>query len=203
MRLRRPRLPWKHGPWIDYTKYLPPGERTRIEVRKHPAALLWPVCQAVLAWILFIWIHAWLDLPSESTPIDTILGIVSLAVSLRAAWMYFEWRIERVLVTNKRIVEVSGIITDNVASMHLSKVTDLTYRRGPLEKIFNYGELILESAGQNQALESITYIPRPDEFYRDFMELLNDALGGGLTQPPGGGGSDDDTDTGEIPRVRL
>jgi hypothetical protein len=79
--------------------------------------------------------------------------------------------------------------------MPLGKVTDLTYQRGPLARLFNYGELILESAGQKQALESISFIPRPDEFYRDFTEMLNNA---GVIPV-----SVDDKDTGEIPRVRL
>jgi membrane protein YdbS with pleckstrin-like domain len=192
----RPRLPfgWSYGPRIGYDRYLSPGEEVAFEVRRHVAALLVPVIQALGAWILLFLIHYWLDLPSETNPIDSILFIVVMAFTLRAVWRWLEWQIERVLVTNKRIVEVSGIITRRVASMPLGKVTDLTYRRGPLARLFNYGELILESAGQKQALESIAYIPRPDEFYRDFTEMLNNAPIGRTL---------DDKDTGEIPRVRL
>jgi membrane protein YdbS with pleckstrin-like domain len=192
----RPRLPfgWSYGPRISYDRYLSPGEEVAFEVRRHVAALLVPVIQALGAWILLFLIHYWLDLPSETNPIDSILFIVVMAFTLRAVWRWLEWQIERVLVTNKRIVEVSGIITRRVASMPLGKVTDLTYRRGPVARLFNYGELILESAGQKQALESIAYIPRPDEFYRDFTEMLNNAPIGRTL---------DDKDTGEIPRVRL
>jgi membrane protein YdbS with pleckstrin-like domain len=192
---RRLQLSWSHGPRITYDRYLSPGEEVAFEVRRHAAALLAPVAQALGAWIAFFLIHNWLDLPSDSNPLDTIMFIAVMALTLRAIWRWFEWQIERVLVTNKRIVEVSGIITRRVASMPLAKVTDLTYQRGPLARLFNYGELILESAGQKQALESISYIPRPDDFYRDFTELLNNA---GVIRSP-----DDDKDTGEIPRVRL
>jgi membrane protein YdbS with pleckstrin-like domain len=192
---RRLHLSWSHGPRITYDRYLSPGEEVAFEVRRHAAALLAPVAQAFGAWIGFFLLHNWLDLPSDSNPVDTVMFIVVMAFTLRAIWRWFEWQIERVLVTNKRIVEVSGIITRRVASMPLAKVTDLTYQRGPLARLFNYGELILESAGQKQALESISYIPRPDEFYRDFTELLNNA--------PLAHSSPDDKDTGEIPRVRL
>jgi len=191
----RLRLSWSYGPRISYDRYLSPGEDVAFEVRRHVAALLGPVSQAVGAWIALFLIHNWLDLPSESNPIDTLMFIVVMAFTLRAVWKWLEWQIERVLVTNKRIVEVSGIITRRVASMPLGKVTDLTYQRGPLARLFNYGELVLESAGQNQALESIAFIPRPDSFYRDFTEMLNNA---GLNRA-----SDEDKDTGEIPRVRL
>ncbi len=192
---RRLQLSWSYGPRITYDRYLSPGEKVAFEVRRHAAALLGPVSQAVGAWLLFFLLHNWLDLPSDSNPIDTIMFIGVMALTLRAVWKWFEWQIERVLVTNKRIIEVSGIVTRKVASMPLGKVTDLTYQRGPLARLFNYGELILESAGQKQALESISFIPRPDEFYRDFTEMLNNA---GVIPA-----SDDDKDTGEIPRVRL
>jgi uncharacterized membrane protein YdbT with pleckstrin-like domain len=191
---RRLRLSWSYGPRINYDKYLSPGEEVAFEVRKHGAALLWPVAHAVLAWLMVFVIHNWLDLPSDSNPIDTLTFVVAMAFSFRAIWRWFEWQIERVLVTNKRIVEVSGIITRRVASMPLAKVTDLTYQRGLIARALNYGELVLESAGQNQALESIAFIPRPDDFYRDFTERLNES-------PTGKG--PDDADTGEIPRVRL
>jgi membrane protein YdbS with pleckstrin-like domain len=192
----RPRLPfgWSYGPRITYDRYLSPGEEVAFEVRRHPAALLAPAAQALGAWLAFFVLHNWLGLPSDSNPVDTVMFIVVMAFTLRAIWRWFEWQIERVLVTNKRIVEVSGIITRRVASMPLGKVTDLTYKRGPVARLFNYGELILESAGQKQALESISYIPRPDEFYRDFTEMLNNAPHGRTL---------DDKDTGEIPRVRL
>ena len=191
---RRFRLSWSHGPQINYDKYLSPGEEVAFEVRKHGAALLWPAAQALLAWIILFLIHAWLDLPSESNPIDTLTFVVAMVFTFRAIWRWFEWQIERVLVTNKRIVEVSGIITRRVASMPLAKVTDLTYQRTPLARALNYGEIILESAGQNQALESIAYIPRPDDFYRDFTQRLNESPSDHRS---------DDADTGEIPRVRL
>jgi len=193
---RRLRLGWSHGPQINYDRYLSPGEEVAFEVRKHAASLLGPSAQALGAWILLFFIHSWLDLPSDTNPIDTITFIITMAFTLRAVWKWFEWQIERVLVTNKRIVEVSGIITRRVASMPLAKVTDLTYQRGPLARALNYGELTLESAGQKQALESILYIPRPDDFYRDFTELLNRAPHAPARAP-------DDKDTGEIPRVRL
>jgi membrane protein YdbS with pleckstrin-like domain len=194
MPLRRPRIAWTYGPRLNYDKYLSPGEEIAFNVQRHAAALLWPAGQALLAWFLLFALHWWLDLPSETNPIDTLTFVVAMVFTIRVIWKWFEWQIERVLVTNRRIVEVSGIITRRVASMPLAKVTDLTYRRSPLARFLNYGELILESAGQHQALESISYIPRPDQFYRDFTELLNAAP---VQRRP------DEANTGPIPRVEI
>lgn len=194
MPLRRPRLGFRQGPRINYDKYMSPGEATIIEVRRHWAALLWPGMHLLAALLIGSFLGAWLGPASGSDPIDTLAFVVVAAFLIRFGWKLFEWQIDRVVVTNRRIVEVSGLVTRRVASIPLAKVTDLTYQRTPLGRGLGYGELILESAGQNQALEAITYIPRPDEFYRAFAHLLNAA-------PTGR--SPDEEDTGPIPRVRV
>ncbi|MGH2751922.1 MAG: PH domain-containing protein [Actinomycetota bacterium] len=194
MRRRRPRTGWTHGPRLNYDKYFSHGEYTVLEVRRHWAALLVPFLHVLLALVVGSLLGAWLGPSSRSDPIDTLVFIVVMGFTIRLGWRLFEWQIERVVVTNRRIVEVTGLVTRRVASMPLAKVTDLTYQRTPLGRALGYGELILESAGQKQALENIPFIPRPDDFYRDFAELLN--------SPPTSRNPDEE-DTGPIPRVRF
>ncbi len=194
MPLRRPRLGWTHGPRLNYDKYLSPDEHMVLEVRRHWAALLVPGLQILAALLVGAFLGTWLGPTSDSDPIDTLAFLVVMGFTVRFGWRLFEWQIERVVVTNRRIIEVTGLITRRVASIPLAKVTDLTYQRTPLGRSLGYGELILESAGQKQALDAIPFIPRPDDFYRDFAELLNDA--------PVNRRADED-DTGPIPRVRL
>jgi Bacterial PH domain len=56
--------------------------------------------------------------------------------------------------------------------MPLARVTDMRYQRSPLGRILGYGTFVLESAGQDQALSSINFLPDPDELYREVCELL-------------------------------
>jgi membrane protein YdbS with pleckstrin-like domain len=195
MPLRRPRLGFRQGPRINYDKYLSPGEATILEVRRHWAALLAPGAQLLAALLIGSFLGTLLGPGSTSDPVDTFVSLVVLVFLIRFAWKLFEWQIDRIVVTNRRIIEVSGLITRRVASIPLAKVTDLTYRRTVLGRALGFGELILESAGQKQALDAITYIPRPDEFYRAFAELLNAA--------PTNRVAPDEEDTGPIPRVRT
>jgi uncharacterized membrane protein YdbT with pleckstrin-like domain len=195
MPLRRPRLGFRQGPRINYDKYLSPGEATILEVRRHWAALLASAAQLLAALLVGSFLGTLLGPGSTSDPVDTFVFLVVLAFLIRFAWKLFEWQIDRIVVTNRRIIEVSGLITRRVASIPLAKVTDLTYRRTVLGRALGFGELILESAGQKQALDAITYIPRPDEFYRAFAELLNAA--------PTNRVAPDEEDTGPIPRVRT
>ena len=65
-----------------------------------------------------------------------------------------------------------GIITLNMGMMPLSKVTDLTFRRSFGGRLLGYGTLVVESAGQIQALNKIKFIPRPEEIYEALSELI-------------------------------
>lgn len=51
-------------------------------------------------------------------------------------------------------------------------VTDLTFERSLRGRLLGYGTLIVESAGQIQALNRIDYIPRPEEVYEALPELV-------------------------------
>jgi hypothetical protein len=59
-----------------------------------------------------------------------------------------------------------------VAIMPLSKVTDMTYERTLFGRILGYGVFVMESAGQDQALSRIGYLPSPDVLYHDVSALL-------------------------------
>jgi uncharacterized membrane protein YdbT with pleckstrin-like domain len=82
------------------------------------------------------------------------------------------WWIERIVITDKRVMLAQGIITHSVGMMPLGKVTDLTFERSIGGRFLGYGTLIVESAGQIQALNRIDYMPRPEEIYEALSELV-------------------------------
>jgi len=139
--------------------------------------------------------------PGESGDvIDTVLGVAAVSFVLRFAWRLWEWRVDRILVTDRRIVEVSGLLTRKVASMPLEKMTDLTYSRSIAGRLLGYGRIGVESAGQDQALTSIDFIPSPDDFYRTVTALV----AGVMAKPDPETvheASWDEEDTGPLPRV--
>ena len=104
--------------------------------------------------------------------VDNLTFYLALAAVLRFTLQTILWWTERIVITDKRVMLAEGVVTLNVGMMPLSKVTDLTFRRTFGGRLLGYGTLIVESAGQIQALNKIRYIPRPDEIYEALSELI-------------------------------
>ena len=102
----------------------------------------------------------------------TILWYFGLLVLLRFAYTLYEWRDELLVVPDKRFVLATGVFTTRIAMMPLTKVTDLTYERSALGRLLGYGTLIVESAGQIQALNRVEFLPRPELVYDAISELV-------------------------------
>jgi uncharacterized membrane protein YdbT with pleckstrin-like domain len=96
----------------------------------------------------------------------------ALAVLLTTSYQVYEWWVEKVVVTDKRVMRTRGLLTHHVDMMPLTKVTDLMFQRTLLGRLLGYGTLHIESAGQVQGLERLSFLPEPDEVYGAISELV-------------------------------
>ncbi|HVV10716.1 PH domain-containing protein [Amycolatopsis sp.] len=154
----------------DPDEYLLDTERRVVRVRRHWAVLAWDVFEAVA--LLAICVMVSYLLPPSLYVVQNILWYAALVVVLIFAFKVMEWWVERLVVTDKRFVLTSGVFTTKVAMMPISKVTDLTYERTAWGRLFGYGTVVVESAGQIQALNRIDFLPKPEEFYDTISELV-------------------------------
>ncbi|TYK48510.1 PH domain-containing protein [Actinomadura decatromicini] len=145
-------------------KYLMSHEGRVIAVRRHPAVLLLPVgivvaglvaCAAVSAisgiiWIWWVW-------------------LVAIAYLV---WKVIAWSIEFFLVTEHRVMVVMGVLNRTVAMMPVAKVTDIALNRSVGGRIMGYGEFVMESAGQKQALRNVGFMPYPEQLYLEVSSVI-------------------------------
>ena len=101
-----------------------------------------------------------------------VVWIAWIFLFLRMVWKTVNWAVDFFVVTSQRMLLTSGVLTRKVAMMPLSKVTDMSFRRSFAGKLFGYGEFIVESAGQNQALQNVDHIPYPEQLYLEVCGLL-------------------------------
>jgi uncharacterized membrane protein YdbT with pleckstrin-like domain len=153
----------------EIEEYLLPTERRVIRVRQHWAFMWNHVLQTAL--FLLVLVVAQHYLPG-SVLIDNVAFYLALVAVARFTVLTILWWIERIVITDKRVMLAQGFIVHKVGMMPLSKVTDLTFERSLGGRLLGYGTLIVESAGQIQALNRIDYMPRPEEVYEALSELV-------------------------------
>jgi uncharacterized membrane protein YdbT with pleckstrin-like domain len=154
----------------DPDDYILGTERRVIKVRRHWSVLLGDTLEgaALLVGLMMI---SYL-LPENAGIVQNVLWYVGLFVVLRLAYFVIEWWVERIVVTDKRFMIASGVFDSKLAMMPVTKVTDLTYERTVLGRMFGFGTLVVESAGQIQALNRIEFLPYPEEVYDAISELV-------------------------------
>ena len=166
MRLIAPR---NAGP-AAVNKYLLPHEHQVITVRKHPAVLIGPIAIA-LAGLLIALVLGTTVLHNSHNGI-LVLVLIVVALLLYLGYRTWEWSEDYFVVTSDRMLQASGVFTRKIAMMPLVKVTDMSFRRSSLGRLLGFGEFILESAGQDQALRNIDHVPYPEQLYLEICALI-------------------------------
>jgi uncharacterized membrane protein YdbT with pleckstrin-like domain len=145
------------------SKYLLPKEVQVATVRQHPAVMLpaggWALLGLLVAAVLSATIFR------HNHLLLAIVWIAWAVLLLRLVWRAINWTLDYFVITNERLMLCTGVLTRKVAMMPMSKVTDMSFQRSFGGRLLGYGELIVESAGQNQALDHVTYIPYPEQLY--------------------------------------
>ncbi len=161
---RRPR--WSK----DAEKYLLPHEQPPvIATRRHWAVLIEPGLKS----LPFLALGLWLLLLDRDNRVSTTAGfLVLVGAAVYLGLRIGEWWMRHFIVTNRRVLLTSGLVVRTVALLPLRRITDLTYKETLFGQLLGYGTFRFESAGQQQALSEITYLPRADRLYRKVSNLL-------------------------------
>ena len=130
-------------------------------VRQHPAVLIAASAQT-LAGLLVAGILS-------ATVLHGVAGMVLwglwLVLLLRLIWQVMNWSVDYFVVTSERLLLTRGFLTRQINMMPLTKVTDMSFKRSFAGRLLGYGEFIVESAGQDQALRNVEFIPYPEQLY--------------------------------------
>jgi uncharacterized membrane protein YdbT with pleckstrin-like domain len=162
LRLREPKEP-------PLEPYLLRSERRVVSVRRHYAQLLGPTVQTLGGLFIVAYLTAGLE---RGNVVRDLLWYGVLALVARLVWKLATWSHDRFVVTDRRIVLSTGLVSRKVTMMPLRKVTDMTFRQSPLGRLMGYGVFVLESAGQDQALRQIDYVPSPARLYLVICDLM-------------------------------
>jgi len=150
-------------------RYLLPHERQVISVHQHPAVLIGPIFLAFLG----LAIAGWLTTIARGNTIALVVIWLLWGILLfRLAWKVIDWSLNYFVITSERLLLAQGFILRRVDMMPLVKVTDMSFRRDLKGQLLGYGEFVVESAGQDQALRNVNYLPYPEQLYLEVCGLV-------------------------------
>jgi uncharacterized membrane protein YdbT with pleckstrin-like domain len=109
------------------------------------------------------------------------LLLIFLVPVARIAWGFLSWRMNVYVLTNRRVIESTGVLSKRVADSSLEKLTDIVLKQSVLGRMLHYGDVVVLTAAANAGINNLKQIRHPAEFKTqmlDAKEELERELGG-------------------------
>jgi Short C-terminal domain/Bacterial PH domain len=182
-----------------YASLLATGERVLLVRQRH--------------WLTFLEAGRWFALAlaagilvlllDQAVGEDGVAGFLSMLLSwgfwiliaigiLGVAWYLVVWKVERYLVTTRRVIETGGVINKYSRDTSLQAITDMIVGHPWLGRILGYGEIDLLTASE-AGTSKIRFLPDADGFKKSLLDAKHEhelEVGGGrvaaaaAAQPP-------------------
>jgi uncharacterized membrane protein YdbT with pleckstrin-like domain len=153
---------------------LAPEERVALITRPHAltfwlGAIKWLVAALVLMAIALV-IEQTAVLPPALTRVRPYLTLVLVLLAVLAlgsvllAWL--RWRAHEVVVTDRRVIRIAGVLSKDVIDYSLDAITDLRLRQSWLGRMFGYGDVEILTASEvaSQPRDTFPVVAGPIQF---------------------------------------
>ncbi len=133
------------------------GEVIVDEVRHHWAAYALPALEGVVGAALLV------SMPFWRVDLAWFPLIVAACLWAHGAWRALHEHMDRFVITNMRVFRVHGVLSQQLATMPLSRILDITVVKPLHGRMLGFGHFVFESAAQEQGLRDIRFVARPDD----------------------------------------
>lgn len=161
------------------TRFIPRGESVLLRVRPS----LWFIAVRAFPWLfaafaLWRW-GAW-GLRSAGWPVwASRLETASVVIALLAVlWYFLEWLARAYVLTERRLIAVSGILFQSISEAPLRDVRTLAVTRSLIERILGLGSLGAGTAGTGAYEVVWVMLARPDAVLARIRRAVADASEG-------------------------
>ena len=150
------------------------GEQFVLRLHPHWKTLLGPFL--LLAVILIAAIAALILLPTGSSAglaRDGIGVVVFLALIVWGVVPLLRWKTTSYELTNRRLRLRAGVLTRRGRDFPLSRISDVSFAQGLLDRVLGCGRLVVESPGEHGQLV-LTEIPHVQQVQATLFQLVED-----------------------------
>ncbi|HEY6697020.1 MAG TPA: PH domain-containing protein [Acidimicrobiales bacterium] len=179
-RLGAMRRSWLPLPDEIIGEYL--GTDERMIYNDHPSFRAFVVEHIILLLVLFVAAGFFVGVVLNGSLTAVLITFLLLAVVLLVLVLQrLSQRYTSYVITNVRIMRVTGIVTRRVHSIPWMRVTDLTFDQSWLGRMLNYATLTIESANEDSGLHDLAGVSKPMDFNKYLVDMV--VAKQGPTQP--------------------
>lgn len=146
------------------------GEVVVLHLRTHVKALLLPALLLVVFGVLTGLAFALVPPSWQPTAGWVITLVAVLATALWVVVPFLKWLTSTFTFTNRRIITRRGIIVKTGHDLPLTRISNVSYRRGPIDQLLGCGTLELATAAEQPV--TLDDIPDVERVHVMMTELL-------------------------------
>jgi uncharacterized membrane protein YdbT with pleckstrin-like domain len=113
---------------------------------------------------------------------DGVWWLITLVLFVvGAVWVgivYFTWRAQEYVITNRRVLKVEGLLDKRSADSSLEKINDAVLSQGVLGRILHYGDLDIMTAS-DAVIDRYQMLARAVDFKKNMLNAKNQLEDGG------------------------
>jgi len=150
------------------------GERPVLLLHPHWKTLIRPILIAVLVVAIALVVEALI--PSGSAALAARGGVGVAAVLILMVWLivpFLRWRTTTYELTTKRLRTRFGIVTRRGRDIPLTRINDVSFEKGLLDRLLGAGRLVVESAGEHGQIV-LRDIPHVEDVQATLFRLVED-----------------------------
>jgi hypothetical protein len=87
------------------------------------------------------------------------------------------------VLTNARILKITGLLSRKVQSIPLGKVTDLSFKQSLMGRLLSYATVRIESANEESGLRDLSGVKDPIEFNKKLITIVVKSQGAIADEP--------------------
>lgn len=154
-------------------KLLAPDETVKFETRPHWRALFAPGFILLVTVFATVFVLSWIvsNISGWEFLRWIVIGAGVFVLVMWAVVPFLRWLTTEYTFTDRRVIVRSGVISRHGKDVPLAKINNVSFSVPAMGRVLNYGELVIQSAGENEGL-SVADVPDVELIQRKVYELI-------------------------------
>ncbi len=156
------------------------GERILYRNKQHPFIFIWGARYTILALIIAVvlfWLGGNLGSDGVSGTLRQLLGWITAILFFGgivvAIWTALRYINQEYVLTNRRVIQVEGVLNRNATDSSLEKINDAVLNQSIFGRMFDFGNLTVLTASES-GIETMRMIKSPIIYKKKMLDAKHE-----------------------------